>query len=157
GSEKVLRFRRTAAMAAPVPDAPRKIAEPQVPSWLRQAAPVRPPRRAPLSPSAAFGEEIARAVPDSAGHRQKARQRGQIVHRLMQSLPDIAPAARKSALAHYLGNAASDLPPDERAEIARHVLTIFEDDKFADVFAAGSRPEVPIVGRVSQPNCEPIL
>jgi ATP-dependent helicase/nuclease subunit A len=96
-------------------------------------------------------------MPGTAGDRQKALQRGQIVHRLMQSLPDIAPAARKSALEHYLGNAARDLSPDERAEIARHVLALLEDDKFADVFAAGSRPEVPIVGRISRPNCQPIL
>ena len=96
-------------------------------------------------------------VPGTAGDRQKALLRGQLVHRLMQSLPDIAPAARKPALEHYLGNAARDISPDERAEIARHVLAIFEDDKFADVFAAGSRPEVPIVGRISRPDCEPVL
>ncbi len=96
-------------------------------------------------------------MPGAAGDRQKALQRGQVVHRLMQSLPDIAPAARRSALEHYLGNAARDLSPDERAEIARHVLAILEDDKFANVFAAGSRPEVPIVGRISRPDCEPIL
>jgi ATP-dependent helicase/nuclease subunit A len=157
--EKVLRFRQTAAESAPVkpPAAPAKTAEPQLPSWLRQAAPVQAPRPAPLAPSAAFDEEIERTVPGAAGDRQKALQRGQVVHRLMQSLPDIAPAARKSALEHYLGNAARGLSPDERAEITRHVLAILENDKFADVFAAGSRPEVPIVGRISRPDCEPIL
>ena len=157
--EKVLRFRQTAAESAPVkpPAAPAKTVEPQLPSWLRQAAPVQAPRPAPLAPSAAFDEEIERTVPGAAGDRQKALQRGQVVHRLMQSLPDIAPAARKSALEHYLGNAARGLSPDERAEITRHVLAILENDKFADVFASGSRPEVPIVGRISRPDCEPIL
>ena len=157
--EKVLRFRPTAAEPAPLapPGAPAKTAEPELPPWLRQAAPVQAPRPVPLAPSSAFDEEIGRAVPGAAGDRQKALQRGQVVHRLMQSLPDIAPAARRSALEHYLGNAARDLSPDERAEIARHVLAILEDDKFANVFAAGSRPEVPIVGRISRPDCEPIL
>ena len=37
------------------------------------------------------------------------------------------------------------------------MLAILEDDKFADVFVARSRPEVPIVGRISRPNREPIL
>ena len=159
GGEKVLRFRPTPAesAAAAPPGAPAKTAEPELPSWLRQAAPVQAPRPVPLAPSSAFDEEITRALPGTADDRQKALQRGQIVHRLMQSLPDIAPAARKSALERYLGNAARDLLPDERAEIARHVLVILEDDKFADVFAAGSRPEVPIVGRVSRPNFEPLL
>jgi ATP-dependent helicase/nuclease subunit A len=157
--EKVLRFRPTAAESAEVAPAaaPVRTAEPELPSWLRQAAPVQALRPAPLAPSSAFDEEIARTVPGTAGNRQKALLRGQLVHRLMQSLPDIAPAARKPALEHYLGNAARDLSPDERAEIARHVLAILEDDKFADVLVAGSRPEVPIVGRISRPNCEPIL
>src|SRR6516225_2097087 len=159
GGEKVLRFLRMPAesAAAAPPGAPAKTAEPELPSWLRQAAPVQAPRPVPLAPSSPFDEEITRALPGTADDRQKALQRGQIVHRLMQSLPDIAPAARKSALERYLGNAARDLAPNERAEIARHVLAILEDDKFADVFAAGSRPEVPIVGRISRPNCEPLL
>jgi ATP-dependent helicase/nuclease subunit A len=157
--EKVLRFRPTAAESAEVAPAaaPVRTAEPELPSWLRQAAPVQALRPAPLAPSSAFDEEIARTVPGTAGDRQKALLRGQLVHRLMQSLPDIAPAARKPALEHYLGNAARDISPDERAEIARHVLAILEDDKFEDVFVAGSRPEVPIVGRISRPNSEPIL
>jgi ATP-dependent helicase/nuclease subunit A len=159
GGEKVLRFGRPAAGSAPAgaPGAPAKTAEPELPSWLRQVAPVRPPRATPLAPSSAFDEEIGRALPGAAGDRHKALQRGQIMHRLMQSLPDIAPAARRPALERYLGNAARDLSPDERAEIARHVLAILEDNKFADVFAAGSRPEVPIVGRISRPDCESVL
>jgi ATP-dependent helicase/nuclease subunit A len=159
GGEKVLRFRQAAAEPAAVAPAgvPAKTAEPELPSWLRQAAPVQAPRPAPLAPSSAFDEEIGQKVPGTAGDRQKALQRGQIVHRLMQSLPDIAPAARKSALQHYLGNAARDLSPDERAEIARHALAILEDNKFADVFAPGSRPEVPIIGRISRSDGEPLL
>src|SRR5215469_9822816 len=159
GGEKVLRFRRAAAEPAAVAPAgvPAKTPEPELPSWLRQAAPVRAPRPAPLAPSSAFDEEIGQKVPGTAGDRQKALQRGQIVHRLVQSLPDIAPAARKSALQHYLGNAARDLSPDERAEIARHALAILEDNKFADVFAPGSRPEVPIIGRISRSDGEPLI
>jgi ATP-dependent helicase/nuclease subunit A len=159
GGEEILRFRQTPtapAGAAPT-GAPGKPAAIELPSWLWQAAPVQAPRPVPLTPSSAFEEEIARAPPGTAGDRQKALQRGQIVHRLMQSLPDIAPAARTAALERYLSKAARDLSVDERAEIARHVVAILDDEKFADVFAAGSRSEVPIVGRISRPDCEPIL
>ena len=159
GGEKILRFRQTPtapAGAAPT-GAPGKPAAIELPSWLWQAAPVQAPRPVPLTPSSAFEEEIARALPGTASDRQKALQRGQIVHRLMQSLPDIAPAARTAALERYLSKAARDLSVDERAEIARHVVAILDDEKFADVFAAGSRSEVPIVGRISRPDCEPIL
>jgi len=159
GGEPVLRFRRTAALsAAAAPHSePAASREPELPSWLRQNAPIRSSRPAPLAPSAAFAEEIARAVPGAARDRQKAMRRGQIVHRLMQALPDIAPSARKAALEHYLRNAGADLSSDERAEIARHVFAILEDEKFAEVFAAGSRPEVPIVGRIARPDSEPVL
>jgi ATP-dependent helicase/nuclease subunit A len=110
-----------------------------------------------LAPSSAFAEEIGRAAPGGAHDRQRALQRGRIVHRLMQSLPDIAPAARKSALEHYLGNAGRDLSADERTEIARHVFAVLTDDKFAEVFAGGSRPEAPIVGRIPRPTGEVVL
>jgi ATP-dependent helicase/nuclease subunit A len=159
GGEKVLRFRPSAAVpfiAAPRP-APGKTEKPKLPSWLRQTAPVRSPRPAPLAPSSAFAEEIGRAAPGGAHDRQRALQRGRIVHRLMQSLPDIAPAARKSALEHYLGNAGRDLSADERTEIARHVFAVLTDDKFAEVFAGGSRPEAPIVGRIPRPTGEVVL
>ena len=44
----------------------------------------------------------------TAAARQKALQRGRIVHRLMQSLPDIPPARRMEAPTHYLAGAAKD-------------------------------------------------
>jgi ATP-dependent helicase/nuclease subunit A len=159
GGETVLRFRATAAVtaAAAPPGAPAESEEPEVPSWLWQHAPVQSPRPAPLAPSSAFNEEIVRRMPGAARDRQKALQRGQIVHRLMQSLPDITPSARKAALEHYLRNAGRDLSSGERVEISRHVFAILEDDKFAEVFAAGSRPEVPVVGRISRPNGDPLL
>jgi len=162
GGETVWRFRQSAAVpvsaARGAPEKGEQADTPSadVPSWLRQAAPVRPPRLTPLAPSAAFAEEIGAAMAGTARDRQMALQRGQVVHRLMQSLPDIAPMARKPALEHYLGNADRDLSPDQRAEIARHVFAILEDSRFAEVFAAGSRPEVPIVGRIPRPNGQPI-
>src|ERR1700720_2369274 len=74
GGEKVLRFGRPAAGSAPAgaPGAPAKTAEPELPSWLRQVAPVRPPRATPLAPPSAFDEEIGRALPGAAGDRHKA-------------------------------------------------------------------------------------
>ncbi len=159
GGETVLRFRRAAVIAATA--APQRASaereELELPSWLRQNAPVQAPRPMPLAPSAAFAEEVARPTPSAARDRQKALQRGQIVHRLMQSLPDVAAPARKTALEHYLSNAGGDLSSEERGEIARHVFAILEDDRFAEVFGAASRPEVPIVGRIRRPNDDPVL
>src|SRR5262249_54307631 len=104
-------------------------------------------------PSEAFDQENGHAFAHgraSPAERRKALARGRIVHRLMQSLPDIPAAARKAAIEHYLKNAAADFAPAEQAEMARHVLTILNDLVFADLFAPGSRAEVPIVGRLSR-------
>ena len=161
GGEKVLRFRRTptGAVAATAPAAvPEKIARREFPAWLRQPAPAEAPLAVPLSPSSAFDEDISLIAPTagSAADRQKALERGRLVHRLMQSLPDIPHLRRKDAAERYLANAATDFAPAERAEMARQVLAILDDENFAEIFAPGSRAEVPIVGRIARAERDPI-
>ncbi len=163
GDEKVWRYRkepaavRAAHAKRPASDE-KATGQRQLPPWLRQLAPIETPAAAPLSPSTAFDEEIVRALPTagSPSDRQHALERGRIVHRLMQSLPDIPPQRRKEAAERYLARAAEDFAPTERDDIARQVLTIIDDRSFADVFAAGSRAEVPIVGRVPRPGADPL-
>jgi len=157
GDDKVWRYSKPAsgAAAAPTTAAVDAVRLHDVPAWLRQPAPMETPLLVPLSPSSAFAEEIGRAaVPTtaSAAERRHALARGRIVHRLMQSLPDIPAAGRQDAIERYLKGAAADFLPAEQAEIARQVLTILNDLVFADVFAPGSRAEVPIVGRIAGPD-----
>jgi ATP-dependent helicase/nuclease subunit A len=157
--EKVLRYRKPAASPerGAAADASKTIARREFPSWLRELAPPQTSRPAPLSPSAAFEDEIGRmAHAASAADRQKALERGRIVHRLMQSLPDIPPERREDALGRYLAGAARDFLPAEQAEIAQQVFAILDDPRFAEVFAPGSRPEVPIVGRLAQAGADPV-
>ena len=40
--------------------------------------------------------------------------------------------------------------------MARQVFAVLDEPRFADVFAPGSRPEVPIVGRIARPGGEPV-
>jgi len=157
GGEKIWRFRKeppgAAASSSPAsrPAAPARSME--LPQWLRQLPVRRVPRSVLISPSDAFEEQGGHALAHSrasAAERRKALARGRILHRLMQSLPDIPEAARKAAIEHYLKNTAADFAPAEQAELARHVLTILNDLVFADLFAPGSRAEVPIVGRLAR-------
>ena len=160
--EKVLRYRKSASMAsAPSAQgatvgaiAENAASRRELPLWLRQPAPAEPPRRAPLSPSSAFDEETSQITPlaASAKDRRKALARGRIVHRLMQSLPDIPTERRKDAAERYVASAAADFTVAERTEIARQVLAILNDERFVEVFAPGSRPEVPIVGQIPRPD-----
>ncbi|HMK70317.1 MAG TPA: double-strand break repair helicase AddA [Xanthobacteraceae bacterium] len=155
GEEEVFRYRK-AAMEARTPAAaaagPSERGHGQIPLWLRQPAPIEAPREQTLSPSSAFEEEIGRVFAPamaSAAARRKALLRGRVIHRLMQALPDIPSVGRKDAAERYLKGAAADFSPAEQAEIARQVLIILDDPGFAEVFAVGSRAEVPIVGRIA--------
>lgn len=165
--EKVLRYRKSAALApepsaqgAPAGAIAEKPASRRAfPLWLRQPAAVQAPRPAPLSPSSAFDDEMGRiaAATASAADRQRALERGRLAHRLMQSLPDIRPARRKDAAERYLAKAAAGFAAAERAELVRQVLAILDDPNFAQLFAPGSRAEVPIVGRMTRAGADPIL
>ncbi len=155
GEDKVWRFRSPEAKAAPSEKAAQgdtepKSAAPELPSWLRRPAVPETTRARTLSPAAAFANEAERFAPTgrSAVERQKALERGRIVHRLMQSLPDIPPAQRAEAIARYLARAATNFSEAERVEITRQVRTILDDNNFAEIFTPGSRAEVPIVGRL---------
>jgi ATP-dependent helicase/nuclease subunit A len=163
GDDKVLRYCNPATgdllpqHAAPAAATAKSDAR-DLPTWLRQPAPTQAPRAAPLSPSSAFDEEISLIAPSagSAADRQKALERGRLVHRLMQALPDIPAERRQDAAERYLANAATDFVPAERAAVARQVLAILDDKNFAQIFAPGSRAEVPIVGRIASAGRDPI-
>jgi ATP-dependent helicase/nuclease subunit A len=161
--EKVRRYRKeadgnAAATAPPRDEAPQKTIH-ELPAWLHQSAPAQPPLAVPLAPSQAFDDDIARMAPNdgSAADRQKALERGRIVHRLMQSLPDIPAERRQDAAARYLKNAAANFGAAEQRAIARQALALLAVSDFVDIFAPGSRAEVPIVGRLNKADGTPVL
>jgi len=119
----------------------------ELPAWARvnpQAEP-SPPR--PLAPSRPHEPEPATRSPlgDDHGYRFK---RGNIIHALLQTLPEMKAEDREQAARSYLGGAAHGLSADQQEEIATETLRILQDEEFADVFAPGSQAEVPIVGMV---------
>jgi ATP-dependent helicase/nuclease subunit A len=162
GDDKVLLYRK-ATVRAPVA---RRSADEETkkteihppPAWLRQPAAVEAPHLGPISPSSAFDEEIGQMMPagGSAVDRQKALARGRLVHRLLQSLPDIPVERRTEAAARFLAKAAKDFSEAERAAIAEQIRAILDDKSFAEIFAPGSRAEVPIVGRIPRAGADPV-
>jgi ATP-dependent helicase/nuclease subunit A len=94
---------------------------------------------------------------ESLATRALALQRGTLVHRLLQSLPDLATARRRDAVQKYLARNAAGWSDGDRAQLADQVLALIADPRFAAVFAAGSRAEVSIVGRLEQPGRPPAL
>ena len=121
-----------------------------LPSWLSTDAPPSPPVPAILRPSDAADDEPRPIT--GRGEREAARLRGTLAHRLLQSLPDIPVDRRRKAADEYLARNGSKLPAEDRAGLAEQVLRVLEDERFRDLFASGSRAEVPIVGKLTFGN-----
>ena len=73
--------------------------------------------------------------------------RGVLMHRLLQSLPDIPPQARTEAARRHLARAAAGFTAEEREAMLEQVRRVLDDPRFSELFLPGSRAEVPIVGR----------
>jgi ATP-dependent helicase/nuclease subunit A len=79
-------------------------------------------------------------------------RRGTLVHRLLQSLPDLAPERRRPAALGYLARNAEDWTQAEREELADSLLALIRDSRFAAVFGPGSRAEVSLAGNLARPG-----
>ncbi len=131
---------------------------PPLPAWLRTSALAEPRRETLLRPSdPAEGEGHPIQPGESIEMRARALLRGMLVHRLLQSLPDIAAERRRDAALKYLGRNAGDWTNSDREALAEGVLALIGDRRFAPVFAAGSRAEVSIAGRLDRPGRPPAL
>ena len=89
---------------------------------------------------------------ESVQLRARAMLRGTLVHRLLQSLPDVAVEGRRDAALRYLARNAGDWTEGEREALAARMLALIGDPRFAPVFAPGSRAEVSIAGRLERPG-----
>jgi ATP-dependent helicase/nuclease subunit A len=108
-----------------------------------------PVRDTPIKPSGFVDDPGARQQPGARDARRRAILRGNLVHRLMQSLPDIPNDARADAARRYIERQNTDFSEPERAAIVNGVVAMLGDLQFAALFAPGSRAEVPIVGRIN--------
>ncbi len=129
-----------------------------LPAWLRTPLPPQSASANLLRPSdagdnTADGDKARRTKSGEAiAQRSRALQRGTLVHRLLQSLPDVAAERRRDAALNFLRRNAADWTTGEHETLAANVLGLIGDARFAAVFADGSRAEVPIVGRLDRPS-----
>jgi ATP-dependent helicase/nuclease subunit A len=121
------------------------------------ALPQPPEPPPPLRPSAA-GLAIDAAgdaalpgrspVLDGPGDHAIAREKGVALHRLLQSLPDLAPDEREAAAQRYLERAGREWPAGQREALAAAVGRILAEPGWAPLFGMGSRAEVGVAGTV---------
>jgi len=146
-----------APQASTAPDAASS-APVELPSWLLMAAAPETSADRRLRPSDPVDSE-GKGVRgrEAMALRARALQRGVLAHRLLQSLPDVAAGRRRELAIGYLARNAEAWTEVEREALAEKVLALISDPRFAAVFAAGSRAEVPIVGRLELPGAPPAL
>jgi ATP-dependent helicase/nuclease subunit A len=116
------------------------------PSWMTRAAPPEPAAARYAAPSRI--EDNARVPAPSPLARVSGLgryRRGEIVHKLLQLLPDIAPDQRANAAQRLLAG-ERDLTDEQREEMTRAAFGVLDDARFAAVFGPGSRAEVALAG-----------
>jgi ATP-dependent helicase/nuclease subunit A len=122
-----------------------------LPAWLRTPLPARAAASDLLRPSGASDDKARRIRSgESVGQRTQALRRGTLVHRLLQSLPEVAVGRRRDASLNFLRRNAGDWSASDHEALATKVLDLIGDVRFAAVFGDGSRAEVPIVGRLER-------
>jgi len=147
-----------AAPAAAAAAAPATAAPIELPSWLRTPAPPEARADTLLRPSDPGTDDSHRVRSgETIALRARALQRGTLVHRLLQSLPDLASERRRDAALKYLARNADGWSDGDREALAEGALALIADSRFAGVFAEGSRAEVSIVGRLERPGQPPAL
>jgi ATP-dependent helicase/nuclease subunit A len=131
---------------------------PSLPEWLHTAAApeqIIDRRLRPSDPGTDEGKSFRSG--ESLALRARSLLRGTLVHRLLQSLPDIAEPRRRDAALKYLARNADGWSEGDREALAEGVLALIEDARFAHAFAQGSRAEVGIAGRLERPGRPPAL
>jgi ATP-dependent helicase/nuclease subunit A len=136
----------------------KKTAAIELPVWLLGSAPPKVSADAFLRPSDPAEDESRRFRSGGLVEmRAHAMRRGTLVHRLLQSLPDVTSQRRRDAALNYLARNAADWSGEDRDKLAGQVLSLIGDARFAAVFAPGSRAEVALVGRLERPGRPPAL
>lgn len=142
------------AVEEPSPQTARQIS---FPDELRRPLPPEISLPRPFSPSGAaalvdpkpeMADTSASPVLSDDPQPGHAVERGIAIHRLLQSLPDMAAEKREPAAARYLQRHGASWREHQRQAVLNSVMQILADPRFAGVFAEGSRAEVAVAGHL---------
>jgi len=140
-----------AGQRAPVPEAATGAASeiPPPPAWIAQPAPAEPHPPRPLAPSDPGTPPPVRTPIDRAGDERRF-VRGNVLHRLLQWLPELDPALRRAAAERYVARSVLLLDDEARATVVDEVMAVLESPDFAHLFAPGSLAEVAVTGTAAR-------
>ncbi len=122
----------------------------EIAGWARAMPPIDPSARY-VSPSQMEGaKRIAAPSPlavstGGEGAPLGRFRRGDLIHLLLERLPEIAPADRAEAAARLLAK-ERDLSEAQASEMIAAAFRVLDDARFAAVFGPGSRAEIALTG-----------
>ena len=138
----------------PVFDPEKRLASQPValPSWL-QAKPAADISARFAAPSQMEDNKKTKRIPapsplavaKTGGAALGRFRRGDLIHRLLERLPDIQSDMRPVMAQRMLAK-ETDLDDAQRAEMIEAAFSVLNDDRFAPVFGPGSRAEVALTG-----------
>ena len=124
------------------------------PAWLHTSPPPIPKGQAILNPSLAKRDQAKDKTgfdpvfePHKPDHKTRFL-RGNITHRLLQILPDIASDKQETVARLYVARHRFALSAAIQEDIIKETIAILHDPQFANVFGKNSLAEVPIMGHL---------
>ncbi len=141
-TEQIGAVRDDAASAAPPARDP-------LPDWARRPAPSED-SGVGIAPSGLPGEaETPSARPGHASDPLGRRfRRGQLVHALLQHLPNHPPSHWPDTARRFLARRGGSLGPEEQAEALEEVLRLLAEPALAEALGPDSLAEAPLAGRI---------
>jgi ATP-dependent helicase/nuclease subunit A len=119
-----------------------------LPDWALASAAPEPEPSDPLSPSKPDEDDPPVRSPLMADGDTLRFRRGRLIHRLLQSLPDLPEDRRRAVGADWLALPGQKLDEAAQAAILDETLRVMEEPGFAALFSAEAVAEAPVVGLV---------
>ncbi|MBS4084024.1 MAG: double-strand break repair helicase AddA [Rhizobiales bacterium] len=117
----------------------------QAPAWLAQGVSETSASFVRLRPSYLSRDAVRDGSQTGGG-----RTRGVLLHRLLQSLPELPREEREPAALRYLAQSAPELNDTAREKLAREALLVIEHPDCALLFSPQSRAEPELLARIRE-------
>lgn len=128
-----------------------------LPDWIARDAPIEIEPAPPIRPANALaGADAFDPTERQPTDATEAINRGLLVHRLLQSLPELAPSARSAAARRFLRAQAPDLADGAAEALVDEVLRVLDAPECAPLFGASARAEVAVAARIARRDRAPL-
>ncbi len=128
----------------------RYIPRKEMPNWVYELKEKEAVATKPLRPSHVDEEEpvIVSPLVRKQDHQAQEKRflRGNILHALLQFLPEIGKEKRQLAAKNYIKQQWPDIKDSVCEDWVIEIEKVLNDERFSDVFGEGSRAEVPVSG-----------